>query len=107
MEITLSTVIARNSYGRQSTIAEAVEDLPKTALRLLESWEVDDEYAGFVRAVKTGEVPTYGQLLAGYYVAATDELDEQFYTQQSITSHQYRTRRGAVARKVYKRLPKR
>jgi hypothetical protein len=87
------------------TLAEAVARLQEDGMiALLEKNEdvISEHTWQFWRAIKAGETPTIGQILAAYYEAATEELDKAHYEDDILNRRQYTRRKLAVARLVFR-----
>jgi hypothetical protein len=88
------------------TLAEAVEGMKWQGLTgLLENTpeEISEQVLLFTWAVRDGQAPTNGQVLAAYYEAASEELDKAYYDEDALTPSQYRYRMGVVKRLVFRK----
>ncbi|MEU9887957.1 hypothetical protein [Sphaerisporangium sp. NPDC051011] len=101
--ITLDMRIPNGADGW--TLAEAVEDLKKRGMTGLLEDDLDkisEAVFQFARAVRRGESPTIGQVLAAYYEARTAELEKAYWEDDAITKGQYRYRTGVIKRLVFR-----
>lgn len=93
-----------NSVG-EWTLRDAVNSLKETGtVRLLDKndEEISEQYHGFVAAVEEGKTPTIGGVLAAWYLAVTEEIEEAYYAEDStMTARQYGARKAALTRLVF------
>ncbi len=88
------------------TLAEAVADLKKRGLiGLLTNTpeHVSEEFYGFDQAVRDGRTPTIGGVLAAYWAATVEALEEAYYGRDEITSAQYHGRLRAAKKIVFRK----
>lgn len=103
MKFTLDMIVP----GTDMTLASAVKDLKAEGLvgLMTDEDEINESAIAFERAARHGGTATIGQVIAAWYLAKLEELEDAMYAEDSTMSNRsYGQRLAAIKRTVFSQI---